>query len=493
MLFLNKMVQHQTIAALLIYMVVSVQTACFPNQQLALMQSIIFGILMSVYFSLTTNKLQLLMPGFLQLAYLFKANEDISYIVFTQSLFLGLFYFSGIFYYFQKLVSRFASISLKIMVCVLIMETLATQKLTIISFHLVDFVFLFLIVVFLVFSLLGKRGKNQKLAICFAFILLIIWKTLIKSTKNTNSFYFIEIFKLQPFFSGNFSLKKITSKILIKGFFLSILSLLENSISIKSNSIKNNKDEFKHFSFQIIITNFLFSLFGMMPMSVSLFGNNFMTNSKKINEHVLFLLILLKLIIANFLFSFILPFEFSTLLIAFFIISKFFINLTAEKSHKLAFKDSKLNHFGLLLLLVIFWASKNKTLALLFCVLSEFLFYLIRINKILGFAKHRNFSEFTNSKLNFEESIVYKIEGGFNFLFINKHFKKIIDLEENGVIVDLRGVAKGFDSEFLESYRELATKLSEIKLKKIEIYGLESVMISKEDETIKNENKIKRI
>ena len=493
MLFLNKMLQHQTLAALLIYMVVSVQTVCFPEQQLILMQSIIFGILISVYFSLTTNKLQLLNPGFLQLAYLFKTNEDISYTVFTQSLFLGLFYFSGIFYYFQKLVSRFASISLKIMVCVLIMETLATQKLTLISFQLVDFLFLFLIAVFLVFSLLGKRVKNQKLAFCFAFILLVIWKTLIKKTKDTKSISVTEIFKLQPFFSGNFSLKRITSKILIKGFFLSILSLLENSISIKSNSIKNNIDEFKHSSFQIIITNFLFSLFGMMPMSVSLFASHFLTNSKKTNEHVLFLLLLLKLIIANFWISFIFPFEFSNLLIAFFIFSKFIINLTSEKSHKLAFKDSKINHFGLLLLLVIFWATKNKTLALLFCVLSEFLFYFIQINKIFGFGKHRKFSEFTNSKLNFEESIVYKIEGGFNFLFIKKHFKKIIDLEERGVIVDLRAIAKGSDSEFLESYRELATKLSEIKLKKIEIYGLENVMISKEDEKIKNENKMKRI
>jgi MFS superfamily sulfate permease-like transporter len=128
----------------------------------------------------------------------------------------------------------------------------------------------------------------------------------------------------------------------------------------------------------------------------------------------------------------------------------------------------------------VFWSvfviTGNAFISAFTALLLEVTFLLFRTNQPTSHVKHYDFAGFETSNLDFEDAIVYKMEGNLSFLFLQKHKEKILGLSERNVLVDARSLVAGFDANYTESYRQFVQEMTASPEKRVEFFGFEGLV-----------------
>lgn len=457
---------------MILFVVISFQFSCFNKQLPNILQSSIIGLLFSIYFSLTTRGNAVFLPGFLQLIFLLKKEDSIHELLASHAVFLSFFYFSGITALIHKMMSRLSELILALII-ILMVGSAISENITTLPVLGVHWYALIMAGLVLIIFKARQTNQNQNSIIIGAFALVTFYNIVFSKNQLSHENLISTFTDIQPVALINFQYNLYTNKILGKGLLLSLLTVFETSIALKSHSRITNFENSNQFCLQLTITNFIFAIFGIFPISASFLSNRFLENTSK-KAHIFILLGVLKLLVLNQFIGFFSHSGFFIFVFGLAIIGKLISDLTVESQYARLFRNSSKNIICFVLTLMTFYLSRSKLITFIFSVLVELVCYLFQVYEIGNYRKHKNFDDFEKIDFDSENAIVYEFVGGFNFCFAEYHFNKIMDLFERHVILDFRKVMKKSDANYSDSYRDLIQKLEENSRKKFYFVGLEN-------------------
>lgn len=442
-------------------------------------QTSIFAMLLSVYFALSHKQAVITGVSLLQVCLIVKLgvmeSENRTAIFLCQSVILVVLCCSGFAKLVYRLISSFTLTAYKILMASLFISTFMIQE---------DFKQSGLVGYALVFALFGGflmlriNARYFKLIPIFligfgimAIVVILLGGHTIVQFTPFKVFDSAQILVLTPLKNA------LKAEVIAKGLLLALATLADSLMTIKDLSSRNDKLTYNRLMPNLLVTNFIGVLFGFLPIALPITSNSVLSCKKLKNSRALSTQIL---VTALFIFLMLIGKFTSSMAhnLLMLILSQVILvsNLVKFKELNFIFRNSKFRFTALIIFSVLSVMLKNTIPLFVAVFFVEVMIYLFSVQKIFGFNKNLLYQAPIDIQRDLiyrsRDSLVYTLEGGFNFLFTGRHIKKIKKSDSMEIIVDFSTVMSQSDLFYIESYKEMVAELGQLDHRILSFYKL---------------------
>lgn len=262
----------------------------------------------------------------------------------------------------------------------------------------------------------------------------------------------------------NFNIKKVLS--------FSLFTIIEAVICLKNLKLNYQKRR-KNF-FYLGVLSFILGLFGFFGLGLNSRLNLFLNQSiKKKQKRIL--IVLLSFCLILFMPSWLVSIIKSDLII--YSVSIVFLTLLVLNHEK--FEDFLKSSIRNMILFIIAFSSflyfNNTAIALAIVYLLDILVYMFKTKEMgsseLIFENDEGSERYFLNNL-YDDFVIYRIKGSFNFMKTNEHLRRVRKLPFKVILVDLEDVMQNGDIEYSDSYTDMIDDMSRLKQKTVVFKGI---------------------